>query len=161
MCCVLSQVINVTLDMLCHDLLTTMLASATVCPRLGPAGQTGQALQCQCEHHSQVLHVYLIMMESSVMQRLLEGRHRTKRAKLAHVEGEEGSTAEASEPGAPAVDRMLPDGLTPRLFWEAFVSRREPVLIEGHLEERAWKPTSKWTNSYMRSHAVQSLPPDA
>ena len=98
------------------------------------------------------------------MHRFMEGRHRTKRAKLAQSDGQAGSTAEAaeaSEPGAPSVDRMLPDGMTPMLFWEASVSRREPVLIEGHLEERAWKPTSKWTNSYMRSHAVQFRPPDA
>ena len=61
--------------------------------------------------------------------------------------------AQAAALPAPPVRRRAGEALSPREFWLDHISQRVPVVIEGHLEERAWK-ARKWTNDYMSYHAV-------
>lgn len=48
------------------------------------------------------------------------------------------------------------EGLTPRQFWLEYVSQRKPVHIDGHLQQREWKATRKWTNEYLARAGVMS-----
>ena len=98
----------------------------------------------------------------TVMQRgFLDGgpttRSRSKRLEGGISDPEHGSISEAgeaSEPSGPSVERTEGEFLSPRQFWLEFVLERKPVLIDGHLPERSWKATRKWTDDYMWKHAV-------
>lgn len=62
---------------------------------------------------------------------------------------------------ASAISEVDVMSLSPRTFWLDYVSQRKPALIEGHLQQKEWKASRKWTNDYLMCEAVCSLPLNA
>ena len=86
---------------------------------------------------------------------------RVKSAEGADTESEYGSMSDDGEAdeSAPTVKRDHARYLTPRNFWLDHIMKRQPLVIGGHPQEKAWKVSRKWTDNYMTNHEVQATLP--
>ena len=98
---------------------------------------------------------------STLLTRKWSDHHYTSWPRLmqgSHVMGKSSmDTGEAADE-SPAIQEVYVESLSPRTFWLDYVSQRKPVLIEGHLQQKEWKASRKWTNDYLMRKAVCSLP---
>ena len=52
---------------------------------------------------------------------------------------------------------LVSNNISPQLFYDKYVSTRQPVLIEGHLIDKEWQASNKWTLNYLKDKTGNQL----
>ena len=52
---------------------------------------------------------------------------------------------------------IVSNNISPQLFYDKYVSNRQPVLIDGHLIDKEWLASNKWTLNYLKDRTGDQL----
>ena len=81
----------------------------------------------------------------------------TKKAKVDLSRPKSSPANRTTAPDVTPVPVVAVEDLTPKRLWQDYASQRKPVLIQGHLQQKEWKATDRWTNEHLLKTAVSAI----